>query len=631
MSFSFTLLKKLFIIILFFVHITQVSANESLEYEELSLNHPSAHLYDKIEALKILNDQLKVNDKINEELVYEQKVEIFEDILTFIVNEKSSLVKKRELKQQLEKLSTKMSANESYGYDIAYIRDQIEYTTIGNQILFYDAINHIITLRKGYITAKGLQKYIDAIKKKIKNVKLQQTFLEYYEKNRNLDAQIYTHLRQNYDVYTTDLVTFTEVMNYLSHNSKKIEKSNFIIRRLNISYWVNTINTYKMVEEVNIYMNYYLMVDTGRVIVGLLFFIAINSLRLFILPLLLAFIQKQQKGHSHKEKNMLLQNYLTASFIKPIKLYLLIFSFELFSQIIHDGQFDLIKVETFFSIVYIINTGYLIYKLFDEWVNIYAETFFEHHTTIRKEMVSFLLNILKFVLFLIIMLFILTKLDFDVKAILASLGIGGIAIALAAKETLSNLFSSVNLMLDNSFNQGDWIVTDKYEGTVIEIKMRTTTIRTFDNALVTIPNSELANSSIKNWSKRVLGRRISMHIGVTYESNLDDIRQALKDIEAMLQNHPEIATKKSDVVNERIKNLKLTKKEDFYGIKRDLMVYLDRLNDSSIDILVYCFSKTTNWVEWLEVKEDILFKVAEIIKANNLEFAYPTQVNYIKR
>lgn len=616
---------------IFFILMTVGFSQETLDIKNLPLSSASSQLQDSIDALKILNNQLKVNDKINEELVYEQKKEIFEDILELIINEKNAQLKRIELKSEQEKLSSKMSANESYGYDVAFIRDEIEYTTISNQILFYEAMNQIIKLRKGYITNNGLRKYIQSIKKRIKNDTLLTKFQEYYEKSKNIDAPIYDDLRLNYETYTTDVLTFTEVLNYLYHNSKKIEKSNFLISRFNISFWVNAINDYKPIENMNIYLNYYLSVDMGRILVAMFFFILINSLRLFVMPIIIAFIKKRQKGHSHKESNIQLQNYLTNSFTKPIKLYLLIFSFELFIQIVHNGQFDLIKAETFFNIIYIINTGYLIYKLFDEWVDIYAETFFENHTTTRKEMVSFMLNIFKFILFLVITLFILTELDFDVKAILASLGIGGIAIALAAKETLSNLFSSVNLMMDNSFNQGDWIVTDKYEGTVIEIKMRTTTIRTFDNALVTIPNSELANTSIKNWSKRVLGRRIKMSIGVTYESNLEDIKNALKDIEQMLQTHPEIATKKSDIVNERIKNLKLAKKEDFYGIKRDLMVYLDEFNDSSIDILVYCFSKTTNWVEWLEVKEDVLFKIVQIIRNNNLEFAYPTQVNYIKR
>ncbi|RXJ54490.1 mechanosensitive ion channel family protein [Candidatus Marinarcus aquaticus] len=618
-------------IAIFFILMTVGLSQETLDIKNLPLSSASSQLQDSIDALKILNNQLKVNDKINEELVYEQKKEIFEDILELIINEKNAQLKRIELKSEQEKLSSKMSANESYGYDVAFIRDEIEYTTISNQILFYEAMNQIIKLRKGYITNNGLRKYIQSVKKRIKNDTLLTKFQEYYEKSKNIDAPIYDDLRLNYETYTTDVLTFTEVLNYLYHNSKKIEKSNFLISRFNISFWVNAINDYKPIENMNIYLNYYLSVDMGRILVAMFFFILINSLRLFVMPIIITFIKKRQKGHSHKESNIQLQNYLTNSFTKPIKLYLLIFSFELFIQIVHNGQFDLIKAETFFNIIYIINTGYLIYKLFDEWVDIYAETFFENHTTTRKEMVSFMLNIFKFILFLVITLFILTELDFDVKAILASLGIGGIAIALAAKETLSNLFSSVNLMMDNSFNQGDWIVTDKYEGTVIEIKMRTTTIRTFDNALVTIPNSELANTSIKNWSKRVLGRRIKMNIGVTYESNLEDIKNAIKDIEQMLQTHPEIATKKSDIVNERIKNLKLAKKEDFYGIKRDLMVYLDEFNDSSIDILVYCFSKTTNWVEWLEVKEDVLFKIAQIIRNNNLEFAYPTQVNYIKR
>ena len=164
---------------------------------------------------------------------------------------------------------------------------------------------------------------------------------------------------------------------------------------------------------------------------------------------------------------------------------------------------------------------------------------------LEKEMIAFILKIIKIILVLLVILFLFTQLGIDIKAIAASLGVGGIAIALASKDTLANFFGSLNIMTDNSFSQGDWIRTSEIEGTVVDIRMRTTRIRTFDNAMITVPNSQLANTHIMNWSKRKIGRRIKMSVGITYESKMEDIVKLKDAIYEMLNTHPDIATNKT--------------------------------------------------------------------------------------
>jgi MscS family membrane protein len=173
---------------------------------------------------------------------------------------------------------------------------------------------------------------------------------------------------------------------------------------------------------------------------------------------------------------------------------------------------------------------------------------------------------------------------------------------------------------------GDWVTIGGDEGTVAEIGLRSTTIRTFDNALITIPNSVVSVASVKNWNRRAIGRRIKMYIGVTYESNMNDLRQAIDDIRTMLSEHPDISNPKENFGSKKVR-FKLAAREDTHGIKSTQLVYLDRYGEFSIDIMIYCFSRTVVWSEWLRVKEDVLFKIAEILKKNNLEFAYPTEVN----
>jgi len=122
-----------------------------------------------------------------------------------------------------------------------------------------------------------------------------------------------------------------------------------------------------------------------------------------------------------------------------------------------------------------------------------------------------------------------------------------------------------------------------------------------------------------------------MYLGVTYDSNFDDIKQAIADIEQMLINHPGIASAKTqyDSKNHERKSLRLISKEDERGVKKTLLVYLDSFGDSSINIMVYCFSKSVKWVDFLETKQDVMFQMAEIFEKNNLEFAFPSMSLYM--
>ena len=223
----------------------------------------------------------------------------------------------------------------------------------------------------------------------------------------------------------------------------------------------------------------------------------------------------------------------------------------------------------------------------------------------------------------------------NISGVIASLGIGGLAVALAAKDTLSNFFGLLKIIFDESFSQGDWIKTADVEGTVVEIGFISTKIRTFDNAMITVPNEKLANTSLKNWSRRTVGRRIKLYIGVTYNANQQDIQNAINEINAMLLEHNGISTSaKIDTKSFRKhhqKSNKFVSLDNKLGIKSTLLVYLDRFSDSSIDILVYSFTKTTNWQEWLEVKQDVLYKIWTILEANNLEFAFPSQSVYLEK
>jgi MscS family membrane protein len=276
-------------------------------------------------------------------------------------------------------------------------------------------------------------------------------------------------------------------------------------------------------------------------------------------------------------------------------------------------------------VIYCLIIVWLLFKILDSMVLVHISRLKRSNKELRKELFNLGIQIVKAVILITALAVCFSYFGINITAILSTLGIGGLAFALAAKDTLSNFFGGITILFDNIYSMGDWVQIGDVEGTVAEIGLRSTTIRTFDNALITIPNSQVSVASVKNWNRRAVGRRIKMYIGVTYESNMEDIRQALDDIRTMLQEHPGIANPKQKNVVKR-RHFRLSSQEDLQGIKTTQLVYLDRFNDFSIDILIYCFSRSVKWEEWLAVKEDVLFKLDEIIKKNNLEFAYPTQV-----
>ncbi len=198
-------------------------------------------------------------------------------------------------------------------------------------------------------------------------------------------------------------------------------------------------------------------------------------------------------------------------------------------------------------------------------------------------------------------LLVLQNLGVSISAVLAFGGIGGIAIGFAAKDLLANFFGGLIIYLDRPFSIGDWIrSTDRQiEGTVEYIGWRQTRIRTFDKRPLYVPNAVFNSITVENPS-RMTNRRIYETFGIRY----DDINQTtniIEQIKQMLVGHPEIETDLTMIVN------------------------LNAFSESSVDFFVYTFTKTTDWIKFHEIKQDILLRIANIIESNNAEMAYPTQ------
>lgn len=204
-------------------------------------------------------------------------------------------------------------------------------------------------------------------------------------------------------------------------------------------------------------------------------------------------------------------------------------------------------------------------------------------------------------------LVILQTLGFSISGVLAFGGIGGIAIGFAAKDLLSNFFGGLMIYLDRPFTAGDWIRSpDKQiEGTVESIGWRLTTIRTFDKRPLYVPNSIFATIAVENPS-RMSHRRIYETIGLRYSdiTQMDIIVEAVK---AMLKEHVEIDKTQTMIVN------------------------FNAFNESSVDFFVYTFTKTTDWIYFHKVKQDVLLKISNIVEENGAEIAFPTTTMFLQQ
>lgn len=222
----------------------------------------------------------------------------------------------------------------------------------------------------------------------------------------------------------------------------------------------------------------------------------------------------------------------------------------------------------------------------------------------NKIIKPFLSKILRFITIVIAAGIVAQEFDFDVNGFIAGLGIGGLAVALAAQDTLANIFGGVVIIVDKPFDIGDWIHTSDVEGVVEDINFRSTKIRTFSKALVTVPNSRLADQAISNYSRRGI-RRVTFKLGVTYDTSADKLKKVISRIEKMLYDHTKI---ENDTI----------------------FVKLDEFNDNSLDIFLYFFTSTADWEEYINIKQEVNFSLMTIMKEEGVSFAFPSRSIYFE-
>jgi len=235
-----------------------------------------------------------------------------------------------------------------------------------------------------------------------------------------------------------------------------------------------------------------------------------------------------------------------------------------------------------------------------------AETeYADHSEQIDRHTAEALSKLVRLAVIITSAMVILQTLGFSISGVLAMGGIGGIAIGFASKDLLANFFGGLIIYLDRPFSIGDWIRSPdrSIEGTVEKIGWRVTQIRNFKSQPIYVPNSVFTNIVVENPS-RMANRRIYETIGLRY-SDLASMDKIVDDVTAMLIAHEEIDADKTMIVN------------------------FNAFSDSSVDFFIYSFTKTTEWVKFHQIKQDVMLKVASIIESNGAEIAFPTSTLHI--
>lgn len=252
--------------------------------------------------------------------------------------------------------------------------------------------------------------------------------------------------------------------------------------------------------------------------------------------------------------------------------------------------------------------AFTIFWAFHRMTNPLGNVLLKARGVLTKEMVEWIIKAAKIAFIVLGAATILELWGIAVGPIIAGLGLFGVAVALGAQDLFKNLIAGLFVIGERRFQDGDWILVDGVvEGTVTDIGFRTTTVRRFDRAPVYVPNARLADNAVTNFS-RMTHRRIRWMVGVEYRTTLEQLKQIRDEIERYILENNEFA-KPSDVPT---------------------FVRIDSFNDSSIDIMIYCFTNTIVWGDWLEIKERLAYKIKEIVEGAGTSFAFPSRSLYLE-
>lgn len=221
------------------------------------------------------------------------------------------------------------------------------------------------------------------------------------------------------------------------------------------------------------------------------------------------------------------------------------------------------------------------------------------------QLIPFIVEIGKILVYILGVFIVMGNIfNVNIAALATGLGIGGVALAMASKESLENLLGSFTIFFDQPFTVGDVVTVGAVTGTIEKVGFRSTRIRTFDKSLVTLPNKKMIDAELDNLGLRSV-RRVKFNVGLTYETSPDQIRSIVYDIQEMINQHEKT--------------------------NQEGRVRFQEFGASSLDVMVIYFVDSPRWEDLIDVKEDINYKIMEIVKKHKSDFAFPSRTVYLQK
>lgn len=327
----------------------------------------------------------------------------------------------------------------------------------------------------------------------------------------------------------------------------------------------------------------------------------------FILRPLIQFVIRKFKEHNPFKKKF--PQSFTAYFMdlpieRPIAWIICILLLFLVGDAIElKGKFEIYTSRALQGFL-AVNVIVLLYYGVDALTSVFKLIAAKTESTYDDQLVPFASKSLKVLIVVLGILLVLQSFGLNVMSLLAGLGLGGLALALAAQDTAANLFGSITILSDNPFKVGDWVKIKDMEGTVEEIGFRSTRVRTFYNSVITIPNAMMAKETIDNMGLRP-ARRIRQVLGVTYETPPQLMEQFIDHIKYMISQHPKVNPE-------------------------TVTVNFNNFNASSLDVLVQFHLTVNTGKEELDIQQAIFLEILTVAATMNVELAYPTRTIYHK-
>ncbi|EAL5740840.1 mechanosensitive ion channel family protein [Campylobacter lari] len=612
-------MKKIISIVLFFLFINTLHAQEKNILEDK--NSIFALVQNYIE-LNLLLESFKNSDTNSTEFqdnikeIEKQKTALLTTLPLKMVSQKIDDKEAKDFlktKNALQKSVENAQAKKRY-YD--YVDNKIKLLNLTSAEHFYLCI---FELEKVFIEGAQSQTIRSIIDKSIDVLKEDMVFNFTLDKEKINDIAQLRTLEINENNLRNAIKSYNEILVYLRNNASLLE-TNFLFTGLGLQNAINYINEQTSISSVNV----------GKIVISIVVIVFFYSLK-FYLAKILYFILIRLFGKN--SANMEIKTHFLEKLQGPVGWFLFAYAIGIcFTIFYYPAPVD-IRISNILSIAYVILTAWLVINIFDSYGMVIVAKLAEKSG--KREVVNLIIKILYFIIIVIAVLFVLAHLGFNISALIASLGIGGLAVALAAKDIIANFFASVLLLFDNSFNQGDWVEISGIEGTIVEIGLRKTTIRTFDNSLVFLPNSTIMGTNIKNWSKRKIGRHVKLFIGVTYDARPEQLEQCVEDIRYLLATSPLIAQVDDSALNHGGTRARyrqnLVSVNDLEGYKNSTYVAVSGFGASSIDIEVYFYTKAVDAAGFREARQSILLELMKIVERNKLSFAFPSQSLYIEK